>query len=150
MCLHPRFTMSCHGPDNVRVSSGLWEGTSCTFHRDSKLATCIQLANKFLGIMTFAHFHRFVPRSNLYKLSDCGIRTFSKSSIRAEKLTTSPPPARTPPRRSNRDQLPIFPLFAIFVAGSGSFYFLAKSREGTGQNHTPPPERVPTRSRSKD
>lgn len=68
---------------------------------------------------------------------------------------SQPPPNRPPPPRrpANSSQLPILPLIAIFCLGSGSFYFLAKSREGvTHQTYTagekaPPKDQWPGRRR---
>lgn len=52
------------------------------------------------------------------------------------------PPA---PRRRNQDQLPIFPLVAIFLIGSGCFYYIVKSRDGQGRpgGHQPVPDHAP-------
>lgn len=47
------------------------------------------------------------------------------------------------PRSRTTSQLPVFPLIAIFVAGSLSFYYLAKSRQGQGSSHYVLPERDP-------
>lgn len=53
------------------------------------------------------------------------------------------PPA--PRSRTSDSQLPFLPLVAIFCLGSGSFYWLAKSREGSGSSHYTLPDRAPSK-----
>ncbi|PNS17860.1 E3 ubiquitin-protein ligase hel2 [Sphaceloma murrayae] len=53
---------------------------------------------------------------------------------------SSPPPPR--PRRGNADQLPVYPLIAIFCLGSFLFYRISKSREGQGSGRGPKPPKL--------
>nr|POE48417.1 hypothetical protein CFP56_71047 [Quercus suber] len=66
----------------------------------------------------------------------------------ARRLNRSPHPfaASTPPpspRHGRTDKLPVFPLVAIFCIGSASFYYLAKTRQGSGSSHYVLPDRAP-------
>ncbi|TKA39620.1 hypothetical protein B0A54_10176 [Friedmanniomyces endolithicus] len=45
--------------------------------------------------------------------------------------------------RSNQTQLPFLSLVAIFCLGSGSFYWIVKSRAGNGESHYVLPEKAP-------
>ncbi|KAF2237554.1 hypothetical protein EV356DRAFT_529884 [Viridothelium virens] len=49
------------------------------------------------------------------------------------------------PRSSS--QLPVFPIIAIFLSGSGLFYLLVKQREGESKQHYQMPEHVTTNPR---
>lgn len=86
--------------------------------------------DKFLSTM-LPTLHRRVGLTHIPALS----RQFSQSTILKSQTPVSRPPPR--PRPSNRQQLPLLPLIAIFILGSGSFYYLAKSRVGqTHQTYT--------------
>nr|POE63466.1 hypothetical protein CFP56_04369 [Quercus suber] len=66
----------------------------------------------------------------------------------ARRLNQGPHPStpstvRPPPRNGRTDKLPVFPLVAIFCIGSVSFYYLAKTRQGSGTSHYVLPDRAP-------
>jgi hypothetical protein len=83
------------------------------------------------------------------------ISSFKREQQQISKPTTpaQPKTATQPPARGHKDQLPVYPLIAIFFLGSGAFYFLAKTRAGTGESHYVLPDRAPPKDqwpRTKD
>jgi len=71
-------------------------------------------------------------------------RSSSEPPEKATKVSSNynRPPV---PRSRTTDQLPVLPLVAIFALGSASFYYIVKSREGSGRpgGHQPNPDRAP-------
>lgn len=55
------------------------------------------------------------------------------STTKATTSNYNRPPA--PKSRATGTQLPVLPLVVIFIAGTASFYHLAKSRDGQGSSH---------------
>lgn len=72
-------------------------------------------------------------------------RPFRTSTHRLDKIgvTRNEGAGPVPKSRTTGSQLPVFPLIAIFFAGSASFYWMVKTRQGQGQSHYALPERAP-------
>ena len=59
------------------------------------------------------------------------------------QLRSSHAPQAPRSREPSKSQLPVLPLVAIFCIGSGTFYWMVKTREGQGSSHYILPDRAP-------
>ncbi|KAK5720237.1 bifunctional uridylate/adenylate kinase [Elasticomyces elasticus] len=87
-----------------------------------------------------------VPRVLRTPITSTSTRYLSSTTKLREAPRSQLKPATStyvPTRRNNQNQLPVYPLIAIFLLGSGSFYWIVKTRAGQGESHYVLPERDP-------
>ncbi|KAK3625895.1 bifunctional uridylate/adenylate kinase [Elasticomyces elasticus] len=88
-----------------------------------------------------------VPRVLRTPIKSTSTRYLSSTSKLREAPRSQLKPATStyvPTRRNNQNQLPVYPLIAIFLLGSGSFYWIVKTRAALKDN---PALQAPKRSK---
>lgn len=99
--------------------------------------------------MSCLRLNTSLSRSTLLKSPSARTLTTSRRLLedpaKTTKVTSNHKAPPVPRSRATNSQLPIAPLVAIFLVGSGAFYYIVKSREGQGRpgGHQPTPERAP-------
>lgn len=73
-------------------------------------------------------------------------RPLSQGPAKTTKVSSNHRAPPVPRSRATNSQLPVFPLVAIFLIGSGCFYYIVKTRDGQGRpgGHQPIPDHAPS------